>query len=200
MATKDTTRGELLEHGTRLMLERGYNTTGVAAVLEAAGVPKGSFYHYFKSKEEFGLAVLRHYFRNHLDNVERFLDDPAVAPLQRLRDCFGFYIDYFRDHDCRYGCMLGNLSQEMADQSEVFRSLLHDLLRTWCGKVADCLADAARRGELSLTVEPRVLAEYCVNSWEGAVLRMKLEKTVAPLELFVEMFFRTLPRPAGACH
>lgn len=190
--TKDKTREALLEHGTRLILEQGYNHTGVLAILQAAGVPKGSFYHYFRNKEEFGLSVLQRYFDQHMANVERFLSDASKPPLLRLRQCFEFYVDYFQKHDCRWGCLLGNLSQELADQSPAFRAQLGELIGKWTSRVADCLKEARDRGEVAQNLDPLRTAEFCVNSWEGALLAMKAVKDLRPLHTFLAFFFDRL--------
>ncbi len=190
--TRDATRNRLLEHGTRLILEQGYNHTGILAVLQAAAVPKGSFYHYFKTKEEFGLAVLDAYFAAHMANVERFFADQTRSPLARLRGCFEFYVEHFRSLEWRDGCLLGNMSQELADQNPTFRARLQELLGRWCRRVEECLEEARRAGELRPGLDSRLLAEFCVNSWEGAILRMKASKNVEPLLTFLSFFFDVL--------
>ena len=186
--TKDMTRSRLLEHGTRLILEHGYNHTGIQAVLQAAGVPKGSFYHYFKTKEEFGLAILDAYFDAHMGNVGRFFSDQSLSPLARLRGCFEFYVEHFRAREWKDGCLLGNMSQELADQNPTFRARLQGLFGRWCRRVEECLDEARRAGELRAGLDLRLLAEFCVNSWEGAILRMKANKSIEPLLTFLSFF------------
>jgi TetR/AcrR family transcriptional repressor of nem operon len=195
---KDETRAALLEHGTRLILAQGFNHTGVQDVLAAAGVPKGSFYHYFSTKDDFGLAVLQQYFDAHMATVERFLGDTRRPPLRRLRHCFDFYVDHFTARGCSDGCMLGNLSQELADQHPVFRARLQELMGRWTGRVADCLREARRNGDLDPAFDPQRLAEFCVTGWEGALLYMKASKDMRPVRNFLTLFFGMLQRPKAA--
>ncbi len=190
--TRDLTRARLLEHGTRLILEQGYNHTGIQAVLQAAGVPKGSFYHYFKTKEEFGLAILNEYFDAHMGNVDRFFSDRSLSPLARLRGCFEFCIGYFSSREWRDGCLLGNLSMELADQNPAFRVRLQEHFAIWSRRVEDCLAEAQRAGELGPDADIRNLADFCVNSWEGAIVRMKASKSSEPFRTFLSLFFDVL--------
>jgi TetR/AcrR family transcriptional repressor of nem operon len=174
--SKDSTRTALLEQGTRLILEQGYAQTGVQAVLLAAGVPKGSFYHHFKSKEEFAFAILDRYFEAHMANVERFLADTALPPLNWLRCCFEFYVEHFRNLECRQGCLLGNLSQELAEHNSGLRAGLLEHLRRWSERVSDCLEQARQAGEVAADLDVDHAADFCINSWEGAILRMKVRQ------------------------
>src|SRR5436305_8625304 len=128
---KDSTRDVLLEAGRRLFLERGYNHAGIDAILRSAGVPKGSFYHYFPSKEGFGLEVLDRFAARHEADLDRYLMDTSLRPLERLRRLAEAISARLQPRECRNGCLVGNLSQEMADQSEAFRARLGAIFRRW---------------------------------------------------------------------
>src|SRR3954468_3032872 len=112
--SKETTKAALLEAGTRIFLEKGYNHSGLEAILQAAGVPKGSFYYYFESKEDFGLQVINRFAECHDEAIDRSLGDHSVGPLERLRRHYDGIIERLESQSCRNGCLVGNLSQEMA--------------------------------------------------------------------------------------
>lgn len=119
--SKETTRDTLLEAGRQIFLERGFNHTGIDAILTAAGVPKGSFYYYFASKEAFALEVLNRFAAGHEADLERILKDRNILPLERLRRLVEATVERLEPQQCRNGCLVGNFCQEMADQNEAFR-------------------------------------------------------------------------------
>jgi len=189
-----TTRTDLLAAGVSVILEKGYNQSGVDDILKLAGAHKGSFYHFFKSKEDFGLEVIDHYAEYRLRNLADHLSDAAYPPLVRLRH---FYEEACRRHQSlgyRKGCLFGNLGQEMADQSEAFRIRLEEVLTEYRRKIAHCFYEAQQLGELRSDLDPLRLAGFCLNSWEGALLRMKVSKSFEPLDDFLFLMFETVLR------
>ena len=120
-SAKTTTKAALVDAGTRLILEQGYHQTGIQDVLQAAGVPKGSFYYYFPSKEAFGQAVIAQFAAAYLARLEQYLRDTTASPLTRLRRHDEDLLARFERRGCRGGCLIGNLSQELADQTPACR-------------------------------------------------------------------------------
>ena len=96
-------KARILKAGARSVLEKGFNATGLQEVLAAAGVPKGSFYFYFKSKEDFGLELIDYYARSYFERLDRCLKDPSQTPLQRLRYFFDRQVSSFKKNDFRGG-------------------------------------------------------------------------------------------------
>ena len=186
MARGDT-KIRLLEEGTRLFLERGYNHTGIEAIIQAAGVPKGSFYNYFSSKEDFGLQVIDRFADGYADELDRSLGDRSMPPLGRLRHYFEGVIGRLESNACRNGCLVGNLSQEMACQSERLRTRLEEVFEGWVDRYASCLDEARDAGEIEPGRDVRQLAEFWLNSWQGAILRAKTTRTTTPLKLCLAM-------------
>jgi TetR/AcrR family transcriptional repressor of nem operon len=177
------TRQGLLDAGLRTLLEKGYHNAGLEEVLHEAGVPKGSFYHWFASKEDFGLQVIDHWVAGYAE-AERCLADESLSPLQRLRRHFEARYRRFESNGCCYGCLVGTLGQEMAAQNETFRGRINEILDAWRDRLADCLAQAQQAGEIRTGLEPGMLAEFCVSAWQGALLRGKTQRSTAPLDLF----------------
>ncbi len=192
---KQETKSLLLDHGVRLMLGRGYHHTGIHDVLVAAGVPKGSFYHYFKNKEDFGLQVVDRYADDGYAEIDRALGDKRQPPLVRLQRLFEeFRADYERRF-CRDGCLLGNLGQEMADVNDTFSDRISLHFDRWTARIALCLDEAVVSGDLSADADTTMLAGTVLDAYEGALLRMKVVKSIAPVQAFLDVYFNKTLTP-----
>jgi TetR/AcrR family transcriptional repressor of nem operon len=178
-----------------VFLERGYNHAGIEAILHAAGVPKGSFYYYFESKEDFGLQVLDQFADRFEAELDRYLGDTALEPVERLRRLAEATCERLESQQCRNGCLVGNLSQEMAAQSETFRARLDEIFRKWSARFADCLRQAQERGNISGDLDVNELAEFWMMAWQGAVLRAKTIRDTAPLRTFLGVMFGFVLKP-----
>jgi TetR/AcrR family transcriptional repressor of nem operon len=187
--SKEKTKELLLEAGKKAFLEKGYSNSGIESIVQEAGVPKGSFYYYFASKEDFGLKVLDHFAEQGGERQQRILGDVAVSPLDRLRNYCEAVSEAFRSDEFRKGCLVGNLSQEMAAQSEAVRARLEEIFESRVDRYAECLREAQLAGELSPDLDARELAEFWLNSWQGAVLRAKTMRSPAPLRTFLAVMF-----------
>jgi TetR/AcrR family transcriptional repressor of nem operon len=186
------TRDHLLEVGLRRIHSMGYASTGVKEILDEADVPKGSFYHYFASKETFAKEVLELYVRGENERAEKMLRDGRGAPLKRLRRYFEELIAVYGPAAKVSGCMIGNLSLEMADHSDAIQSLLHRSFSNWQTGVAGILQEAIDRGDLAKSNKPQELASFLLNSYEGALLRSKADRSSKPLENFLHFAFNVL--------
>ncbi|QEM68815.1 TetR family transcriptional regulator [Geobacter sp. FeAm09] len=191
MKKKDT-QGEIIRIGTEMIARQGFNATGIDAVLKEAGVPKGSFYHYFKSKEEFGLAVIDNFAERFEQRMEMFLGNEDSAPLDRIRDFLESGLTRVAENQCTKGCLIGNLGQELADLNERFRARLDEIFGMWRERFATCLREAQSRGELSGAVDPAVTAGFILSGWEGAILRAKVMKSPQPMRDFVDLLFSAI--------
>lgn len=183
------TRDKLIQIGAELIAEQGFNATGINAVLSRAGVPKGSFYHYFSSKEDFGLAVIDAFAEHYDERLVAILQAPDQPPLARLRR----YFDAGRAdmHSCDHarGCLIGNLGQELSSRSEAFRARLDQVFRQWERHLVACLEEARAAGEVSESLDVERLAGFILAGWQGAMLRAKTTKSLAPMEAFEQVLF-----------
>ncbi|SDT13557.1 acrylate utilization transcriptional regulator AcuR [Pseudomonas oryzae] len=188
------TREALLHAGMRLLTEQGFLSTGIDTVLREVGVPKGSFYHYFASKEAFGLAVLERYAGYFATKLERWLGDASRPPLARLEAFVADARAGMARHGFRRGCLVGNLGQEVTQLPAGFREQLEAVLCDWQARLAACLRAAQQDGSLAPTVDCDELAAFFWIGWEGAVLRARLVQSDAPLATFIRGFLALLPR------
>lgn len=191
-ARGELTRESLLRCGVELCTERGFQVTGVDLVLKRVGIPKGSFYHHFTDKREFGEAVIQSYAAFFQKLLDRTLGDAAVPPLQRLRSFIAEAQRGMAKFHFQRGCLVGNLGQELGGLDDRFRLQLEDVLLSWQATMAGCLRDAISRGEIRRTLDPDQLAAYFWIGWEGAILRAKLTRNSEPMKLFARMFFELL--------
>lgn len=188
MTVKDK-RTDIIRAGMGIMARQGFNSTGIEAILKQAKVPKGSFYHYFPSKQEFGLSVLDH-FAAGIDRIfSSFLQDESTPPLARLRNCMESLVAKFEGNNCSIGCLAANIGQEMADQSEDFREKLVSIFRSWIRHFEKCLREARDAGEIPDDVSPECVAEFFLSGFEGALLMSKVMKSPVPLRNFIDVFF-----------
>ena len=186
---KEDTKNRILERGAEIIHLKGFNHTGVQEVLRAAGVPKGSFYNYFKNKEDFGLQVIDYFLELFSRLAKETLGDRSVPPLERIRNFLGWFIEFFKSKDFAYGCPIGNLAQEMGDLSPAFREKLRQGLDAMVDLYAEVLAEAQESGDLSKGLDVREAAYFLVYSWHGALMHMKAVKGPAPLENHLKSIF-----------
>jgi TetR/AcrR family transcriptional regulator, transcriptional repressor for nem operon len=191
---KQSTKEILLELGIQIMLEKGYNNTGIQEVLEKAGVPKGSFYYYFESKEDFGLQIIDHFDQNVSERLRICMEDPERTPLERLKKYCEDGKQMLEAQYCRRGCLIGNLSQEMADQSDSFRAKLEEVLTKWRNRFAHCIQEGQKQGEIPARFDHVQLAELFLSGWEGAIMRAKTTKNAQSLQIFIDIMFNQVLR------
>jgi TetR/AcrR family transcriptional regulator, transcriptional repressor for nem operon len=189
---KPDTRNNLLQVGLRMIHADGYVATGIQGIVDGANVPKASFYNHFASKEAFGAEVMDAYFDRNEGELRDFLSASDVAPLARLKAYFDERIEAFRAAGFTKGGLLGNFSAETADHSMLLRENLVEHFDAWSRFFENCIAEAQEQGAVSGGISAAVLGRFVLNSWEGAPLRMRAEKSDAPLIEFKQVVFGRL--------
>ncbi|TMO58288.1 TetR/AcrR family transcriptional regulator [Pseudoalteromonas phenolica] len=182
------TRAELIRAGLEQLTESGFAASGIEQILKRVGVPKGSFYHYFSSKEAFGLAVLESYAAYFLKKLSRHLAQSDETPLSRLSNFVEDAKSGMQKHNFKRGCLVGNLGQEVDLLPISFRKELVAIFETWQCEVAACLEEAKKQGQVSQNADCALLAEYFWVGWEGAVSRARLEASAKPLDNYFKCF------------
>ncbi len=189
------TREHILACGGQIIHHKGFNATGLHEILQAAGVPKGSFYFYFKSKEDFGLALIDHYHDLFAERIGALIEDKSIPPLERLKRFFLWFHEYFAQEGFIKGCPIGNLVQVLGDVNPVFREKLNASLERLILVVATLLQAAQDQDALPARLSPDSTARFIVSAWQGALLRMKAVAGPEPLDNFITIIFEVLLVP-----
>jgi TetR/AcrR family transcriptional repressor of nem operon len=189
---KPSVRDTILDAGLRAMFRTGYNGTSVRDVTAAAGVPQGSFTNHFRSKEAFACEVLDRYFAYVKGLVTEALEDRSLTPRRRLRRYLDIITGKLEREDWSRGCLIGDLSLEASASSELLRARLTEIFQEWRTPFASCIAEAQAAGEIGAEFEATELAEFLLASWQGAILRMKVERSPAALDRFKSIVFATV--------
>ena len=188
--SRPNTREDILQAGLKCLAEKGFNAVGVQDITDAAGVPKGSFYNHFESKEALGAEIVARYGANQTRG--EILTDPAVRPLQRLRRHFDRISTLYADSQFTRNCILGGFSAELANQSETIRESLRKLYGQWTKDLEATIAEAQAKGEIANKTKASDLAAFLLNSYEGALLRARVERNRKPFDRFMKFAFGEL--------
>ncbi len=188
-STQDV-RGRLLEAGVETFSKSGFNGCSVQDITEAAGVPKGSFYNHFESKEALGAAALEYYWADGgaCDQLKA-LNQPGTSPRERLRSYFEQAAAEMARRGYTGGCLAGNLAAEQSDHSPLIAAQLSSIFANWTRRLAECIGEAQAAGEIQSVADPGLLATFVLNAWEGAMLRARIERGDRPLRQFIDILF-----------
>jgi len=178
------TRSKLLEKGGDLVSSHGFNATGVQEITDAAGVPKGSFYNYFESKEAFAVEVLAGYWSSVAELYGPLLREKETPPIHRIVNYFRGLADFHKRRRYAVGCLIGNMALEVTPSSTEVRAKLISIYREWSEALADCLREAQARKELAAAKDPKQLAAVLIDTFEGTVMRAKVERSGKPFDNF----------------
>ena len=188
---KPSNRDRILEAGLKVMFAKGYVGAGVRDIVAEAEAPQGSFTNHFRSKEAFAREVLDLYFDHTKRMVAQALDDRSLTPRERLRRYLDIITGRLAGAEFSRGCLIGDFSLEAAPQSEMLRARLAEIFSEWRLPFAACIAEGQAAGEIAKSFPPEDLADFLLSSWEGAILRMKVERNAEPLERFKRIVFAT---------
>ena len=201
--TYDTTRRHILDAGQQLIVVKGFAGVGLNEILTAAAIPKGSFYHYFGSKEQYGCALMDQYFSDYLLRLDQLLHpfpDPASdSPSARARliTYWERWVDTQCGQDVKEKCLVVKLSAEVADLSEDMRLILCEGTKQVRVRLAACIADGVTDGSLQSGIDPEKTAQMLYQMWLGASLLAKLQRDRAPLENAFATTITTLREPVS---
>ena len=189
--SKYSLREDILNAGLKVMIQAGYQGATVRDICAAAGAPHGSFTNHFRSKEAFAEEVLVRFFAGNQKIVCEALGDKTLTPRRRLRRFLDIISGGLKDDEYNRGCLIGDFSLE-ANSSELLRQRLDRIFQEWRAPFAACIAEAQSASEIDATFDPVDLAEFLLASWEGAILRMKVERGPAALDRFRSIIFQTV--------
>jgi len=187
---RPSAREKIVQAGLKCLVEKGFNAVGVQDITDTAGVPKGSFYNHFESKEALGVEIVERYGAN--QTRREILTDPSVPPLQRLRRHFDRISALFAESHFKRNCILGGFSAELANQSETIRESLRKLYGQWTKDIEATIAEAQTKGEIANNTKASDLAAFLLDSYEGALLRARVERSRKPFDRFMKFAFGQL--------
>ena len=186
---KTNVRDRVVQAGLDRFHRAGFNGSSVEDITDLAEVPKGSFYNHFKSKEDLALEVIDRYVEQ---SSHALLSDTGIPPLERLKGHFLALGQNFVESGYKKGCLLGNLSSELADHSEPVRRRLESAFDNWVKRIAGVIKEAQEAGHVDAKLQSEQLAGALLSAWEGALLRARVASDAAPLEEFMAVGFGRL--------
>lgn len=186
---RKSVKQQILAAAINAIYRRGFNATGVQDITAAAGVPKGSFYNHFESKEALGVEALDGYWRAGLASLD-ILNKPGEPPLDRLKTYFRGLAQGVERENYEAGCMIGNLAVEMSDASVPIRERVALLLVTWSHAIETCVREAQADGSMRRDVDAKTIASFVLNAWEGTVMRTKVDKDDSSFAAFEAVVFK----------
>ena len=186
------TRDHLLATGLRLLHAQGFHASGVQDIVQAADVPKGTFYTHFESKEQFGAEVLGRYWEQRATRTTAILSDESRTPLERLKAWLTSKITDREAGKSHVGCMIGNFSAELAVDSRLVRDRLSSIFAAWTKLLATTIQEAVDAGEISTALPSETIAAFLIDAFEGAVLRSKVDRDTTALRRLQDVIFSTL--------
>jgi TetR/AcrR family transcriptional regulator, transcriptional repressor for nem operon len=184
-----TVRDKIVHAALERFHALGFSACGVQEIVDKAGVPKGSFYNYFESKELLALEVLKVYAAG---SKREMLADKSVPPLKRIRGHFNFLASRYAGFGYGKGCLVGNIAAEASDNMPIIRKALAQGLAGWSKLLATVIREGQKDGSIDARVDADETARFLINSWEGAVIRMKLTSSRQPLDDFFAIALRPL--------
>ncbi|WP_370979840.1 TetR family transcriptional regulator C-terminal domain-containing protein [Agaribacterium sp. ZY112] len=192
MSKREIKKEAILVAGMEVMKAQGYNGCSVKDIVDAAKVPKGSFYNYFPSKEQFALDAIEFTASEARTHAQALLGDCSECALDRLTRFFHAGIACAESSEFKVGCFLGNMCQEMADSSDSIRQRLDPILNGKTRLIADVIKEGQEGGSVNAAIDAAVAAEFLFNAWEGALMRAKAAKSRKALDAFVAMLKHVL--------
>lgn len=181
---KEHKREQILDHGVHLLMIHGYHGTGVKLLLDAVNVPKGSFYSYFESKENFTAEAIAHYIEPFLTKLEFYLAKPELDGHAAIKAYFTALTQELELNDFKGGCLLGDMMCEIGSVSEVCRRALRTAIDRYCGLLEQGLSSAQQAGIIRSDIPTTTMARLLFDAWQGALLQMKVEQSTVPLHRF----------------
>jgi TetR/AcrR family transcriptional repressor of nem operon len=175
-------RTSILATGQRIMAGKGYSAVGLNEILTAAGVPKGSFYHYFGSKDAFGEALLENYFEDYLAEFDRILAQPGLTMAQRLMEYWQSWQASQSFQDCQGKCLAVKLGAEVADLSEAMRLALQRGTEGIVGRLSQAIAAGVNEGSLAIDGDAEGVARSLYQLWLGASVMAKIARNTQPFD------------------
>jgi TetR/AcrR family transcriptional repressor of nem operon len=191
VATTDT-KQRIIEAAAQAMIEKSYNGAGLNEILAEAGVPKGSFYHFFKSKENLGIAVIEKATADKCHRLRTFFTDRTKSPLARLRDFYEWVRRDVQEGNVRTECVLCKLALEQAALSEPMRAAIRSSFDQFRVLMAQLIREGQAAGEIDPNLDPERLSDFLNVSFQGAMIRVEIDDDMRPIDTFLFFVFEVV--------
>lgn len=178
---------DILEAGGTLIRQKGYHNTSISDLLKVCKIPKGSFYNFFKSKEDFGVTLIRFYGHQMQLLLKNFLDDQKKSPLHRVKSFYSQLIEYNTQDNWKAGCLVNNMMNEVGSLIPKISEAVEEIFQEWVSILTNCIEDGQKIGEINQQYSARELAEYIHTSIYGGLTRTKTSKNAKPLKLIYKI-------------
>ena len=186
-------KGHILDKGMPILWSKGYNGTSVGDIVKAAGVPKGSFYNYFESKEDFAIQALDKYFYSVVPQAMEILENEELNHKERIFQIYAFRVKKALDElDYKMGCMALNLGNEMSDHSEAIRKAIVAKESFVKGTIIAALKEGQEAGDIKSTLSPESMINFIEDAWKGAMVTTKEYRTEEPLNNFLDVLNKVI--------
>lgn len=190
--TQGDTRRSILDAAQRIMSHKGFAAVGINEVLSEAGVPKGSFYHYFNSKDAFGEAMMRSYFIDYLADMDRVLAGPGLTSAERLMNYWQSWRETQSVDECQGKCLAVKLGAEVADLSESMRLALKEGTTAIVDRLEEVIAAGLEDGSIAVGDDARTTAQALYDMWLGGSVMAKIHRDIGPLDATMSVTRRLL--------
>jgi len=188
----EITRERILFEGAKIVHLKGYHATGLQEILKASGVPKGSFYFYFKSKKDYGLQLIDYYTDGIVSRGRKLLERADLSPLEGMQEHFRRILHHSAELGYKGGCPIGNLSQELGDTDDAFREKLSGAYQRLIELHALFLEEAQKQGEIASDLNTDEIAELIFNCYQGALIQMKVSRNTGAVEMIEKTILRLI--------
>ena len=189
---KQDTREMILAAGHALIIEKSYNGCGLKEILDTAGVPKGSFYHYFKSKEDFGMALIERATDENSEFMREILRDRKFSPLTRIKNFFARIQQFHEEEGINCQCLIPKLALEQSKLSESMRGALKYSQDSMDAQLAQVINEAQAEKELGDNIDAGKMASFLFNAKNGASIQMQVDNSTHAYDNFIEIIFKFL--------
>ena len=189
---KKTGKEEIFVNSMGIIIRKGYNNTGLTEIIKASGIPKGSFYNYFKSKEDYGLQLLDFFADKIFSHIESYKNNTELSPLNQLHHFFDDFLKYYQESDFMGGCPIGNFAQELGDINENFREKTESIFQKIVEIVSFFLIEAKKQSYIDENIDEYAISNSILNYWQGTLLRLKVSKDSQHYENFLKNIFEIL--------
>lgn len=189
------TRESIIDQGIDLLSEHGYHGTGLKLILDTVKVPKGSFYNYFESKEQFASEVISVYAQSLLDQFDAYVAQTKDDPKTIIQNVYGMMMDSFDEKGCHKGCLIGNMAAEIGGSSDLCRASMAHTLSAWKQRFLALVEAGQAHGQFRDDLSAEAIADVFWSTWEGGILRMKIDGNTDQLRASISTLLNTLLKP-----